>query len=274
MKNKKIYTYVILSLVVLVSLEGCRKSREEYTQTLEEDAYAASTFDDVKNITDEAVNNGTLSSYKDGVPQTPVVLSTCATVTIDTLSSTRQITVDFGSSNCTCEDGRLRRGKIISTYTGRYRDQGTVITHTFDNYFVDDNQVLGTKVVTNIGNYTYSVNVNGSIVLANNGGTITWTSARTRTWKQGYNTFLWGDDVYEVTGTAQGTNAAGESFEITITQPLVRKLQLGCARNFVQGTLDIEVDGGRTRTLDYGNGTCDNIGTLTIRNRDYIITLR
>lgn len=273
MKKNAIYT-MLASLVLLFLLDGCRKAREEYQQTLEEDAYAAATFDDAKNITDEAIDNGSLSNYKDGVPQTPVVLSTCATVTIDTLSSTRQITVDFGSSNCTCADGRVRRGKIISTFTGRYRDQGTVITHTFDNYFVDDNQVLGTKVVTNIGNYTYSVDVNGSIVLANNGGTITWTSARTRTWKQGYNTFLLGDDVYEVTGTAQGTNASGKNFEITITEPLVRKLQLGCARNFVQGTLEIEVDGGRTRTLDYGDGTCDNIGELTIRNRTYTITLR
>lgn len=265
-----------LFLVLLMgSTQSCRKAIEEYTETLEEDSYASAMYDDAKNIADQAMMSGSVANYKtSGTSEITDITATCATVTFDTASSPKKMTVDFGSVNCTCQDGRNRRGKIITTFTGRYRDAGTVITHTFEDYFVDDNQILGTKTVTNTTGTVFTIHVDGQIILANSAGTITWISDRVRTWTQGYNTLLWLDDVYEVTGTASGTNAAGKNFTINITNPLVRKMQLGCARNFVQGTLEIEVDGGHTRTLDYGDGTCDNIGTLTIRNRDYTINLR
>ncbi len=271
MKTKSISISFLL-FMGLILFNSCRKDREEYQTTLEEDSYASATFDDVKNMVDEAEESGYVSSYR--TSETEDILTTCATVTKDTTTSVKKIIIDFGTSNCTCLDGRNRRGKIISTFTGKYRDAGTVITHTFENYFVDDNEVKGTKTVTNIGNYTYDIKVTGSIILNSNAGTITWNSERQRVWKEGYNTWVLNDDVYEITGSASGTNANGKNYSVTITKPLIRKLKLGCIRNFIEGTLEIEVDGGRTRTLDYGDGTCDNLGTLTIGKRTYTINLR
>ncbi len=59
----------------------------------------------------------------------------------------------------------------------------------FADYFVDDNQIPGTKtVLTNApaaGNITFTVHVDGKIIKANGGGTITWKSDRThRLWKR------------------------------------------------------------------------------------------
>ncbi len=274
MKTQKNGSLLASILMMIILFTSCRKKEtESYENTLSDDSYASSTYDDVKTIADEAAKNGSVTSYKtDGTEET--LAGPCANVTVDTANSLKTVTVDFGTSNCTCVDGRNRRGKIIITFTGKYRDQGTVITHTFDNYFVDDNQVMGTKKVTNIGNYTYTVEVNGTIIKANNGGTITWTSTRTRTWTQGYNTLLIGDDVYEVTGSSSGTNAQGKNFTKTILTPLVRKMAVGCRRNFVQGTMEIVVAGGRTRKVDYGDGTCDDLATVTIGNRTRTIILR
>ena len=44
------------------------------------------------------------------------LISTCAQRTY--VSDTRTLTIDFGSTNCLCPDGRYRRGKIVVVFTG------------------------------------------------------------------------------------------------------------------------------------------------------------
>ena len=63
------------------------------------------------------------------------------------------IIVDFGDGypdDC-LKYGKERRGKIIITYTGKYRDSLSVITTTFDQYYVNNNWIQGERIVTNNG---------------------------------------------------------------------------------------------------------------------------
>lgn len=262
-----------------LTLSSCKKEDEDSdTSTAGDNALAESTFQDVTNIASEA-GDGALSNYRGGNYEG--LLSTCAVITMDTAVSTNPdtIRINFGSSNCMCNDGRNRRGTIVITYNGHYRDSGTVWNITFDNYFVNDNQVLGTKTVSNLGHnqaghLVYDVNVNGSVVLANNGGTITWTSQRQREWIAGESTPQWSDDMYSITGTASGTSASGNSYSATITSPLIRNMALGCRRHFVQGTVEVTPSNKPMRTIDFGTGACDDIATVTINNNTYTIHLR
>lgn len=282
MKTKRFFSASLTVLAVASLLfTGCRRDEEDSdTSAAGDNAFAESTFSDVMNIADEAGRSGSLSNYRVG-PDHTGLLSTCATITFDSIASADQdtLTIDFGSSNCTCSDGRNRRGKIIVYYTGQYRDSGSVHQIGFDNYFVNDNQVLGTKTVTNMGhntagNLVYDINVNGTIHLANNGGTITWTSQRQREWTAGESTQIWSDDMYSITGTASGTSAAGENFTMNITNPLIRNMALGCRRHFVQGTVELTPGTRPMRTIDFGTGACDDIATVTINNNTYTIHLR
>lgn len=164
-----------------------------------------------------------------------------------------------------CLDGKNRRGKIIVTHTGHYKDPGTVITISFDGYYVNDNHVEGSRTVTNNGlnadnNISFSVVVNGTITKAD-GTVITWTSTRTREWITGYETATKSDDQYRVTGTASGTRANGASFTAETVTPLIRKVE---CHQFVSGTVKIMVTGKRTRTIDFGNGDCDDTATVSI----------
>lgn len=95
-------------------------------------------------------------------------MTTCATITFDTAASPKTLTIDFGTTDCLCGDGNYRRGKILVSWTGPYRDSGSVRTITFDQYFVNYNQLQGTKTVTNngtngSGHPTFTVTVNGSV---------------------------------------------------------------------------------------------------------------
>lgn len=265
---------IILGAIITLSVSSCRKETEvdRDTSTASDNSTAEMIFNEVKNITDAAAG-GTLSNT--GYRSAWDTISTgCATIIHDTTTNPRTLSIDYGSTNCLCADGKNRRGKIMVSYTGPYRQAGTVITHTFNNYYVNDNQVLGTKTVTNMGTNTagnlyYNIDVNGQINKAS-GGTISWTSQRVREWIQGSSTMNILDDIYLITGSGSGTSANGNSFTVQITNPL--RVELICPR-IVSGTIVVTPSNKPARTLDYGSGACDANATVTINGNTYPITL-
>lgn len=281
MKTTNITKYLIVTATIGIILGACRKKdvepEDKDTSVAVDNALAEGYFNDAATISDQAAT-GNLTSFLSGYNNDSDerdMMSGCATITHDTTSTPRTITVDFGSSNCLCNDGRYRRGMIHVSYTGHYRDSLSTHTITFMNYYVNDNKVEGTHTVTNNGHnnqghLTYSISVNGTITKANGGGVITWSSTRTREWIQGESTAIWADDIYLISGTANGTNSAGNPYSVTITSAL--KVKLSC-KHIVSGTLDLTPSGKATRTIDWGGGDCDNQATVTINGNTYTITL-
>lgn len=274
-------TTALLTLLVVVCLTACKRNDttdNNYVAPMEDTADVNLASDhamlerednDVQSITETALANGG-ANLRTGMPK----LGPCATVTHDT--ATRTVIIDFGTTNCTGADGRDRRGQIIVHYTGRYKDSGSVHTVTYNNYYVDDNQRTGSRTVTNMGTNAsgqiyYTIHVHDSLILNNGKGVISWESQRTRTWIQGYNTFLRGDDVYEIAGSATITRANGNTGTINITSPL--QVAVGC-RWIQAGIVVITPANGGQRTIDYGTGTCDNKAELTVNGNTRTITLR
>lgn len=265
---------LLAALVMLVAFSACRRiknnNNDDASYLASDQALSEWTYNDVLNMADEAstLNTGDpLQNYK--------TTSNCATITHDTNSTPRLITIDFGSVNCLCNDGRYRRGKIYVSYTGKYKDAGHTHTISFDQYFVNDNQVLGTKSVQNMGlnaqnQMYYNVTVNGLILKAQTGDSIIWNSNRTRTFIQGESTPTRLDDVYEISGSGSGSRPNGVSYTMNITQPLVK--EIGC-KWFKSGEIQLQPSNKPLRTINYGNGACDNQATVTINGTTYNITL-
>lgn len=274
---------LIAALAITISFVACKKDdakTDSDTTPAQDNSLAESNYNDVNTMVDASASAGTSFTFRtattDGAQRVENIFGGCGSVNIDTTSATRTITIDFGSTNCLCIDARYRRGKILATWTGRYRDSGTVVNITFDNYYVNDNQIKGTHKTTNLGKNSaghpvYKVEVNGQIIKANSGGTITWVSTRQREWVDGSSTPLnLLDDTYSITGSASGTTAAGNSYTITITQALVRKMT---CRWFESGKVDITPNGSVTRTLDYGSSGCDANATVTIAGTTFNVVL-
>lgn len=281
MKTKYITMMGLTLAIASVSLfSSCKKKdkdeKDSDVNSAMDQALASTTVNDMTSIADEAGKTYSVSSFR--TADAEGVLSTCATITFDTLTTAKTMTVNFGSTNCVCNDGRSRRGALIMSFSGQYRDSLTVITVTPQNYFVNDNQVTGSKTITNKGHnanhhLVYEINANITIQKANNGGTITWQSTRQREWVTGESTYVWSDDIYSITGSASGTSSNGNSFTSNITSPLIRKMAFGCRRNFVAGVLEHTPGGKATRYIDFGSGNCDNDATVTINGTTYNITL-
>jgi hypothetical protein len=116
----------------------------------------------------------------------------------------------------------------------------------------------------------YTIEVVGVIYKANNGGVVSWNSSRVREWIQGYQTGNPWDDIYLITGTADGILASGMTWEREIINAL--RIELAC-RFIVSGTVEIRPEGKPVRILDYGNGDCDNIATVIVNGVTYTIYL-
>jgi hypothetical protein len=261
---------LLLVTIALVANTGCRKEKEQSFDIVSarDDARAELSWNDVFETVDEVASN--TDGLKSG--NFPCV-DTCI---VDTLASPMTLLIDFGSDYCVGNDGRTRTGQILVTFTGRYRDPGTVIVITPQNHYVDGYLIEGVKTVTNQGNngngqpYFSVVVSEASITAPNNEYTITWNSTRTRTWISGYNTLALWDDVYEITGEANGINRDGEAFSVAITEAL--RLALNCPW-ITSGTVQITPSNGPLRVRDYGNGTCDNDATVTVNGNVYEIVL-
>jgi hypothetical protein len=283
MKTKHFASGLTIVTVVLTFLiSSCKKDKlEEKDKDISsavDQSLASSAVNDMTSIADEAGRNYSVSSFKT-MDSNRLLSTSCATVTVDSSAApSRTITVNFGTTNCYCNDGRYRRGVLNFTFTGKYRDSLTVITVTPQNFFVNDNQVTGTKTIKNLGHnaslhLVYEINANIQILKASNGGTVSWQCNRQREWIAGESTLTWSDDMYSITGSATGVTSNGNSFTSTITSPLFRNMAAGCRKHFVSGVLEHTPSGKATRYIDYGNGTCDEQAKVTINGISYTITL-
>ena len=266
---------VIAIMLTTVFFISCEKNEDvssvDENADIINEAYASEMMDDVEDLGDEAVdfldNTSTKSTFEiDGIGNYNR-LSPCAVVTRVYADDSVFVTIDFGEENCLCNDGRERRGKIYINHYGTYWGEGDVeIEFSFDNYFVDDNNLMGTRNIYRYMNENQhrisEIISDGTVILAEEAGTITRHTEHVRELIEGSDTHVKYDDIIQITGTSNATLADGTEITCEITSPLVRKNEVGCFRYIVSGVREI-LRGEEEIIINYGDGTCDNLAEIT-----------
>ena len=279
MKLKSIFSVKSLLLVGSFALVvACKKENlvvsedpsaasSAISTSANDDNTADAAFMDLKEVTDQTGVEATVK----GVDSTKYP---CAKITtkVDTIAKSITATIDFGDKNCLCKDGKNRRGKIQVKITGNKNIGGSTVVYTAVDYFVNDHGVSGTKTLTVVDDHSFRiVVVNGKVTKAN-GGIISWNTDRTRTMTAGFgNKENPLDDVFEISGTTSGINAAGNPYKFTTLTPIVKAR---ACQWITAGKLKIERAGKLDATIDYGNGTCDDQATVTVGSTTKPITLK
>lgn len=266
----KIAAIMILALGILVT--SCDKANDEdvvatLNVDVDEELYTAEVFDEVIEISDEAMDlyesQGLKSTEVSGFTR----LGECVTITQVIADKVKTTTIDFGEENCLCADERERRGKIIIIHDGSYWDTNVVITAAFDEYFVDDNQVLGAKEVVQLinenGNREMQISIVGTIIWSDGSGETSWSAERFHEIIEGSDTPRKWDDVTETTGSASWTLYDGSEGSEEIVAPLERRNEAGCIMYPVRGIREINKVDGTKVIIDYGDGTCDKYAEVT-----------
>jgi hypothetical protein len=184
------------------------------------------------------------------------------------------VTVDFGTG-CVGRDGKLRKGKIITVYTGRLRVPGNSATTTFEDYSIDSINVEGTHVISNVSRneipaYKREV-INGQLTWTS-GRWVKWSAVRVVAMIEGSLTrFERKDDVFRITGNGTGENSRGKTWAREITEGLIKKTT---CRWISSGLIRFRHNTA-VGSLNFGEeGKCDNVAILTINGRSKEITLR
>jgi hypothetical protein len=182
-------------------------------------------------------------------------------------------------------DGKTRSGKWLIRITGPLRLAGSKMIMKLQNHKTIDavasktiSYACDSIVVSTVASSTvfpsftkYNIKLTGGI-------------CQTAAWNIKYNfdrtitTYpkgktAGGDPVTEVFGTANGVNREGRAFTINIPQSSVCIKHKSC--QFIdKGTLELTPDGFKTRTVDFGNGTCDDNATFTVNGNTVAFKLK
>lgn len=198
----------------------------------------------------------------------------CATVTRDTLSTPRRITIDFGAVNCLCRDGRYRRGMVYVDYTGQRGVPGSTATLSYSGYFVNDRGISGSRTISYSsspgGNPQRTNTYNITVTPPNQSGSYNRQGQRVREKIAGDGTASLLDDVYLISGSGTGSRTGGLTYSHTILTPLRRE---GSCAWTVSGSIQFSRNNRLTRTLDFGNGSCDDQATVSNGTRTRTISL-
>lgn len=269
--KKLLFIPAIISVLIFSSCSDEDSSSASLVEELdaESDAILESNFEDV----DEIINAGMETLDQGGKIATDFILD-CAVIEKDTVN--KVVTIDYGDG-CEGPHGRIRRGKVIIQYNERKLIPGAFRIVTLDNFFIDDVQIEGTRTVENISasledDPTFEITLEGGKLTFEDETTATRDANRVRTWTRASNPLL---DEITVEGGASGERRDGVRYEVEILERLVYKRECRLNRVFipVSGVKQITY-GDNVAVIDYGNGECDNVVSITINGEFYSRSLR
>ncbi len=264
MKKKSILLF--LASFVVITFNSCLNNTGDGLAGLFEgnstkdnnDAYGK--YQDVHNIVEAGFEDG----GKRGV------IYGCATVSLD--ATKKLLTIDFGPDNCLGTDGHNRRGKIYVNYDGTYPEKGFTRTTIFEDYYVNDVKVEGTRTVTftevSSSEVTMDVDVVDGMLTFTDGKTIQWNADREITFVKGSTPFT---GQYQIRGNSNGTNRAGEKFTSVINTDLIMDVTCLLTGNRLpsSGNETLTPEGKSPRTVDFGTGDCDFKFSVTVDGKTY-----
>jgi len=258
-----------LVMAILLTLASCNKTDDASFSSLNSETAIDSKVDEVNDIASAALNSNDAISGR--VEDRDDRLE-CATVVkeVGNTKDAGKITLTF-NGGCKDDDGDLRTGKIIITWSGgRWFIPGSTHTITLESYTVNGVVMEGTRTVKNVSTtaspLTWTIQGSHKSTWAD-GTSASRTVNRTRQWVRSSTSPF--QDKWIISQTdpnipaATGTNRNGKNYSVQITTPL--QYVAACGRRVhipVIGLKTVTVD-TEIFTVNYGDGTCDNLITVT-----------
>lgn len=209
-----------------------------------------------------------ITSSDEGLKSAAIV--DCLTVTIHENENgdfwPRSWTLDYGTENCECFLENTKRGKIHVSLSDWWKNEGSLREITFEDFYLNDNKMEGVKTILNNGlnedgNLSFTKKITDAKLIYTDGSEISWNCEKISEQVEGGETLLFMDDAWSVTGSGTGINLDEKTFTVKITSSLIYKN--GCFYP-VSGIVEIDTEGEELKIIDYGEGECDKIATVTI----------
>jgi hypothetical protein len=295
---KKVFNIIGLTLIAAtLTLVGCRKKEtvevDNETQSAVDDAVAYQEYASIMpTVNNHAVNTKGTGANNNRSSSAPCnvlnFLNEVATATVNgkvfpaadtNLLNGKYIKIpvyqlDFSNAATTCSlsfsDGKVRTGIWTVYFTGPLTKAGSQVVIKLQNHKTLNkiNYACDSIIVTTVTNNTVAPKyIEYNVKLVNGVCTTSdWTIKYTfdRTFKHYPNGVSGNSDpVTMMWGTANGITRQGKPFIVSTeaSNPLVK--HKSC--EFIdKGATSLTPEGFKTRTVDFGNGTCDDKATFTV----------
>ena len=274
MKTKFLLIATCITLSFFISCNSDDKTNDETAKTISNDEIITNSkidasIEDVTNIAEDQFTAQQNSTNKPG-GTIKNFLPSCAVITTVLTNNTWTRTVDFGMEGCTLENGNSVKGKMVITFSNDFTTSTQTISYTFEGFYHNGKKLQGSKSIVLTKKSTDLLADVHPVATAAIDMTITFDDGSvyirkgslTKETIAGYDTwFNWEDNVFVVTGSGSTTFPNGDTFSAEITTPL--EFKASCKTSIaVKGILSITKNGA-TAVIDYGNGDCNTLVTVT-----------
>ena len=187
--------------------------------------------------------------------------SSCVSRTLVLEGNNINISLDYGNG-CEGPHGNVLAGLIRIDIQLLSADE-KLITHSFEDFSINGRSIEGSitrnRIRSNQNGYP-QVETSKDIIIQWDEDTVFNRVGQTaRVWVAGNDTRSWGDDVFLTTGNWNISRNGVLKRSVTITKELRREMS---CRFLVSGTMNIE--GSQANySLDFGDGTCDDVAVVT-----------
>lgn len=183
-------------------------------------------------------------------------------------TSTKIISIDYGSSNHTDHLGRLKRGQIRNEISGRFTTSQARQFIQFQEFCINDMKIEGSiEIISNGFNefdqLSFTISYDSIVFTSANGLQYSISGTKTKEWVEGFSTpeNPW-DDQFLISGEFHGINSENREYNSKISTPL---LISRCCEFILSGETEFQVE-DETVFYNFGDGMCDNKGFYTRNN--------
>jgi len=187
--------------------------------------------------------------------------SSCVSRTLVLEGNNINISLDYGNG-CEGPHGNVLAGLIRIDIQLLSADE-KLITHSFEDFSINGRSIEGSitrnRIRSNQNGYPQVETSKDIIIQWDEDTVFNRVGQTTRVWVAGNDTRSWGDDVFLTTGNWNISRNGVLKRSVTITKELRREMS---CRFLVSGTMNIE--GSQANySLDFGDGTCDDVAVVT-----------
>jgi len=177
--------------------------------------------------------------------------------------------LSFPDTGCTDYDQRWKKGPVSITYHDDFNNVGAVAQVLIDEFYTGLSRFRGQINMAHSSSSIYEINfvdceMYSSTTIAEYAGTSTVIIL------SGDQTADPSDDVYTYTSDIEGRDFEGTTYSASSSTPI--KMRTDCSWN-TQGYYSVEPDGRSTRTLNYGEGTCNGQFVISADGQDINVSI-
>ncbi len=278
-KHPFLYALLIALSIGILFSSSCERDRNqlgnEALSLAETEVINNAIFEEIDGTVETTIVTLDLNKYSVASLKSTLA-DACPVITVDHPDTTyfpKIVTIDYGE---TCpfifnNDTITRKGRIIITLTDRYFVTGAERIITFDNFYINDVKIEGTRTITNLGinnkgHLTFGIKLENGKIIFNDSRFVTCESERVREWVR---TSDWTKDTIFVSGWVSGTNINGDNYSCETGDPLVlvRCLVFNRRWTIVDGNLIITIGNETPIIIEYGDGNCDRTINISKGNK-------